>query len=294
MVKIAKKLNLMIIGIFVIFTISTGVFLYYINQPIFTHNYIEDDFEDKIPGIFPAGWLSAVHPLNVKVISDNGNNVMQIRDTGSDEITEVCRRFKKTSVGVIECRVKALDLQSGFFIHIPQRDTEYNPFDDIIIAFTNGNIYVIGGDNIIILDEDDSFWSFLRLTNNETWLINEWTLEDFDPIAEYEINEWISVKIVFDRNEFSLTINESSLGVFSYPKYNPPYFASLYFWTFIETSSFKFYVDDVKITLSQPVDYIHPANLFLLLLIPIFIIVIYITFQKRKQIYKGKSKQKKR
>lgn len=251
-----------------------------------SHNYIEDNFEDKIVGIFPAGWLSGVHPLNIKVVDDNGNNVMQVRDTTSDDVTEVERRFKKTTTGVIECKVKALDLDSGFFIHLVQLDREYNPFDDIIIGFDNGNIHVIGEENIVTINksdvEDTNWYDFLYPDSDVIWLIDENDLEDYDPVANYTINEWISIKIEFNRNEFILTINENSLGVFSYPLYNPPYFAGLYFWSFIKPSSFKFYVDDVKITLSQPVDYIHPANIVFMVLILISIIVIYIRFQKRK------------
>ena len=165
----------MIIMLF-FFSVSTGVFLYYTNQPVFSHNYIADDFDDKIAGIFPIGWLSFVNPLNVRVVSDGDNHVMEVRSAGS-EVTEICRRFKKTSEGVIEFRVKTLDTKSRFVIHIPQLDREYNPYDDIIIAFLEGSIYIVQEENIIELDTDPSFWEKLVLLNDDlSWAINEQSL----------------------------------------------------------------------------------------------------------------------
>jgi len=276
------KIKLWLIVGFILLSVPIGISLYYTNKPIFSFNYIEDNFEDGIPGLFPMGWLSVVNPFNVRVVSDSGNKVMEVRDTNSKDVTEICRRFKKTTIGIIECQVKPLDVETGFVIHIPQMDREYDPYDDIIIAFSKGGIYVIGEENILELGEDSSFWSWLRLTNDQTWLIDEWKLGDYNSIMKYEANVWYTIIIAFNRESFLLTINGNQLGVFNYPKYQPPYFCSLYFWSLITPSNFKFYVDNVKITLSQTVDYIHPMNIFFLTLIPIFIIGFYFLYKKRK------------
>ena len=105
----------------------------------------------------------------------------------------------------------------------------------------------------------------------------------------YEVNFWYSIKIEFNRERFLLTINEVLLGAFNYPRYNSPYLTSLYFVSFATQYDFKFYVDDVKITLSNPVDYIHPLNIFgiflmvFLLSIIILCILCYFKFSKLKR-----------
>ncbi|KKM86823.1 hypothetical protein LCGC14_1275120 [marine sediment metagenome] len=272
----------MLITGFILISIPVGFFLYHANKPIFSYNYIEDNFDDQIPGFFPLGWLSAVKPFNVKVVSDNGNNVMEVRGTNS-EITEIVRRFKKTSEGIIEFYVKPLDITTGFAIHIPQLDKEYDPFDDIIIMFLKGGIYVVGGDDIIVLERPPSFWERLILLNDElSWAIDELNLLNTVPVMRYEANLWYPIRIDFTKENFLLAINGNALGTFNYPKYNPPYFASLYFIAIATPSNFRFYVDNVKITLSQPVDYIHPANIILLMIIPISAVSFYILYKRKR------------
>ncbi len=272
----------MLITGFILISIPVGFFLYHANKPIFSYNYIEDNFDDQIPGFFPLGWLSAVKPFNVKVVSDNGNNVMEVRGTNS-EITEIVRRFKKTSEGIIEFYVKPLDITTGFAIHIPQLDKEYDPFDDIIIMFLKGGIYVVGGDDIIVLERPPSFWERLILLNDElSWAIDELNLLNTVPVMRYEANLWYPIRIDFTKENFLLAINGNALGTFNYPKYNPPYFASLYFIAIATPSNFRFYVDNVKITLSQPVDYIHPANISLLMIIPISAVSFYILYKRKR------------
>lgn len=249
-------------------------------------NCIEDNFEDQILGIFPAGWLSAVHPLNVRVISDHGNNVMEIKDSSSKEVTEVMRRFKKTSIGIIECQVKALNTDSGFVIHLVQTDKEYDPFDDIIIFFYKRSVYVIGEENIMPLEDiDPSFLDQLVLLNDEgSVIIDEWGLESYDSVYEYDTNVWYEVKLNFSREKFSLMINGELLGDFGYPKFNPPYFAGLYFWTAISPENFKVYIDNVKITILQAMDYIHPLNIIISFLLIFFISMIVLYYLKLKKI----------
>ena len=258
----------MIVG-FILISIPTGVFLYHANKPIFSSNYIADNFEDQIPLLFPAGWISLVNPWNVKVVYDGGNKVMEVKSSTSD-VTEVTRRFKKTSAGVIECKVKMLDVNGRFVLHMTQLDREYNPYDDIIIAFLDGGIYVVGEDNIIASVGGDS------------WAMDEQGLEDSVPLMNYVINIWYLVRIDFDREDFHLSINGNSLGVFSYPKYNSPYFTAVYFVSFMTSSTFRFYVDNVKITISQPVDYIHPGNIILLMIIPISAIGFYALYKRKR------------
>jgi len=277
------KLKLWLIVGIIVLSVPIGISIYYANKPPFSFNYIEDNFEDGIPGLFPMGWLSVVNPFNVRVVKDGNNKVMEVKDTDSKEVTEICRRFKKTTIGIIECDIKPLDIETGFVIHIPQTDREYDPYDDIIIVFLKGGIYVIGEENILELGEDSSFWSWLRLTNDQTWLIDEWKLGDYNSVMKYEANLWYSIKIDFNKENFLLTINGNQLRAFNYPKYNPPYFCSLYFWTLITPNDFKFYVDNVKITLSQTVDYIHPMNIFFLSIIPIFIIGFYLLYKRGKR-----------
>lgn len=265
---IKNKRNLLLIIGFILTSGFVGIFLYHTNKPIFSYNYIEDNFEDQIPGLFPIGWLSGVKPLNIRVVLDDGNNVMEVKGSSS-KVTEVVRRFKKTSVGIIECKVKALDVEGRFVVHIPQLDREYDPFDDIMIAFLERGIYVVGEENLIILEE------------GVAWATDEQSLEDSVPLMNYVINTWYLIKIEFNKERFLLTINGNYLGAFNYPKYNPPYFASLYFVAMATSYNFRFYVDNVKITLSQTVDYIHIGNVALLLVIPISIIGFYI-LSKRK------------
>ena len=249
------------------------MFLYHANKPIFSYNYIEDNFEDQIVGLFPMGWISLVNPWNVRVVYDNGNKVMEVESSTTD-VTEVTRRFKKTSNGIVECKVKMLDVNGRFVIHLTQLDREYNPYDDIIIAFIDGGIYVVGEDNIIVSVDGDS------------WAMDEQGLENSVPLMAYTINVWYSVRIDFDREDFHLSINGNSLGVFSYPKYNSPYFTAVYFVSFMTSSTFRFYVDNVKITISKPVDYIHPANIILIMIILISAVSFYILYKKRGSRYK--------
>ncbi|KKN37584.1 hypothetical protein LCGC14_0761900 [marine sediment metagenome] len=278
-----KVLNLLLITGFILVSIFVGLSLYHANKPIFSYNYIEDNFDDQIPGLFPMGWLSAVNPFNVRVVSDSGNRVMEVRGTNS-KITEVVRRFKRTSEGVIECKVKANDVQTGFVIHIPQLDREYDPYDDIMIVFLRGGIYVVGGDDIIELDTPPTFWERLILLNDElSWAIDEESLLNSVPVMSYSANFWYSIRIAFTKENFLLTINGNALGTFNYPKYNSPYFASLYFIAIATPINFRFYVDNVKITLIQAVDYIHPGNIALLVIILISAIGFYILYKKKKR-----------
>jgi len=268
--KINKKRNLFLISGFILILTITGFFIYHTNKPIFSYNYIEDTFEDQIPFIFPAGWISLVNPWNVKVVYDGGNKVMEVKSSTTD-VTEVTRRFKKASNGVIECKVKMLDIDGRFVIHMTQLDREYNPYDDIIIAFLDGGIYVIGEDNIIASVSGDS------------WAMDEQGLEDSVPLMMYTINLWYTIRIEFNRERFLLTINGNYLGDFDYPKYNTPYFTAIYFVSFMTSQIFRFYVDNVKITIIQSVDYIHPANIILLVIVPISAIGFYMLYKRRRR-----------
>ena len=270
MSKNKKQQKLLIIFGFLLISIPTGVFLYHANKPIFSHHYIEETFEDQIVGMFPIGWISFVNPFNVRVVKDEGNNVMEVKSSLTD-VTEVQRRFKKTSVGIIECKVKMLDVKGRFVIHMTQLDREYDPFDDIMIAFLKNGIYVVGEDNLITLEA------------GEAWATDEQSLEDSEPLMNYIINSWYTVKIEFNKERFLLTVNEYYLGAFNYPKYNSPYFASIYFISFMTSNIFRFYVDNVKITLSQTVDYIHLGNVALLLIIPISGIGFYYLYKRKKR-----------
>ena len=286
-----KRLILVNLIIFVILFSASSYWGYYANKPVFINNYIEDTFEDQIPGIFPMGWISGVRPFNSRVVFDDGNKVMEVRGTASEDV-EIARRFKRTSKGIIECKVKIPNVNVRFVIHIPQLDREYDPYDDIIIAFLDGGIYVVGEDNLVTQEEDPTFWEQLILLNdNISWAINEQSLVDSDSILEYEFNIWVSIRIDFDRDGFSLIIDDESLGIFNYPRYNPPYFASLYFCVFATSYNFQFYVDNVKITLIQPVDYIHPGNVVFLMIMLISFIGFYILYKKNKG-KKGRKKLK--
>jgi len=293
--NIQQKKGLLVVYMLIFaFCFSTILYLWYHgNKPIFRQNIIEDNFEDQIVGIFPAGWLSGVNPLSIKVVNDDGNNVMEVKSTVS-EVVEIVRRFKKTSVGVIECKAKILDANTRFVIHIPQLDREYDPYDDIIIAFLEGGVYVVDEDNLITQEEDPTFWEqLIMLDDDMSWAIDERSLEDSIPIMRYEINSWYSVRIDFNRESFLLTINGDLLGEFNYPKYNPSYFASLYFCTFATSYNFKFYVDNVKIILYQPVDYIHPLNIIvpiIMLFLLSMIVLCYFKFSKLKRKLKKKVK----
>jgi len=274
------KKHILISG-FILISFIVGFSLYQANKPIFTYNYIEDTFEDQIPLIFPVGWISLVNPWNVRVVYDSGNKVMEIKSSITG-VTEVARRFKKASNGVIECKIKMLDIKGRFVIHMTQLDREYDPYDDIIIAFIDSGVYVVGENNIITLGDGVS------------WAIDEQSLEDSIPLMNYLINVWYSVRVDYDREDFHLSIDGNSLGVFNYPKYNSPYFTAIYFVSFMTSQTFRFYVDNVKITIIQSVDYIHPGNIILLLVIPIFAIGFYVLYKKRrgkKEIYYKRGKK---
>ena len=262
---------------------------YHANKPIFAHNYVEDTFEDQIPGIFPAGWFSIVNPFNVRVVSDGDNKIMEVRSAGSEDVTEIQKKFKKTTEGTIQCKINTQNANARFVIHITQLDREYNPYDDIIIAFLEGEIHVVGEENLITLEDDPTFWGkIMLLNNNVSWAIDEQSLEDSVPLMRYEVNFWYSIKIEFNKERFLLTINEVFLGAFNYPRYNSPYFVSLYFVSFATQDGFRFYVDDVKITISNPVDYIHPLNIIIPILMVFFssmIILCYFRFSKLKRNY---------
>ncbi|KKM08145.1 hypothetical protein LCGC14_1726820 [marine sediment metagenome] len=278
-----KILNLLLITGFILISIPVGLSLYHANKPIFSYNYIEDNFEDQIPFVFPIGWLSVVNPWNVRVVYDGGNKVMEIKSS-TTSVTEITRRFKRTSEGVIESKVKMLDVNGRFVIHMTQLDREYDPYDDIIIAFLDGGVYVVGEEHIITKENDPALWEKLIMLNDDTsWAIDEQGLEDSVPLMNYVINVWYSVRIDYDREDFHLSINGNTLGVFNYPKYDSPYFTAVYFVSFMTSSTFRFYVDNVKITIIQSVDYIHPGNVALLVIIPISTIGIYFLYKRKKR-----------
>jgi len=279
--KKGKKNLLLIVGFLFILGI-TGFFLYQLNKPVFSYNYIEDTFEDQIPFVFPIGWLSVVNPWNVRVVYDGGNKVMEIKSSTSG-VTEITRRFKRASEGVVESKVKMLDIDGRFVIHMTQLDREYDPYDDIMIAFLDGGIYVVGEENIITKENDPALWEKLIMLDDTSWAIDEQGLEYSAPLMNYIINVWYTVRIDYDREDFHLSINGNPLGVFSYPKYNSPYFASIYFVSFMTSQTFRFYVDNVKITIIQSVDYIHPGNVILLVIIPILGFGIYFLYKRKRR-----------
>jgi len=260
---------------------------YHANKPVFISDYVDDTFEDQILGVFPAGWVSIVNPFNVMVVLDGDNKVMEVSSAGSEDVTEIQKKFKRTTEGTIQCKIKIQDTNTRFVIHITQLDREYDPYDDIIIAFLEAGIYIVGEENIITLEDDLSFWERLILLNDDvSWAIDEQSLEDSVPLMRYELNLWYSIKIEFNKERFLLTINEVLLGAFDYPRYNSPYLTGLYFVSFATQYNFKFYVDDIKITISNPVDYIHPLNIFSMFLMIFFlsmIILCYFNFSKLKR-----------
>ncbi len=287
--NIQRKKRLLVIYMMVFtFFLSTFIYLWYHgNKPIFKQNVIEDSFEDQIVGIFPAGWFSIVNPWNVKVVSDGTNNVMEVKGISAQGYTEIQKKFKRTAEGIIKCKVKILDMNTRFVIHIAQRDREYNPNNDIIITFLEGGIYVVGEANLIESENGLSLWENLIMVNDDmSWAIDEQSLLDSNSIMNYILNSWYSIEINFNQEEFFLTINENFLGVFDYPKYDSIYFTSIYFIPFMTKYDFKFYVDDVEITISNPVDYIHPLNIFILVLMIFLlsmIILCYFKFSKLKR-----------
>ncbi|KKN53982.1 hypothetical protein LCGC14_0597200 [marine sediment metagenome] len=290
---IKKKLTLISLIIFIILFSMLSYLWYHGNKPIFQTNYVEDTFEDQITGLFPAGWFSIVNPLNVKVTLDEGNKVMEINSAGSEDVTEIQKKFKRAIEGIVECKVKILDMNTRFVIHIPQADREYNPYDDIIIAFLEGGIYIVGDENIVELETDPVFWERLIMLNDGfSWAIDEQSLEDSNPIATYILNSWYSIKIEFNRERFLLTINGDILGTFNYPKYKPSYFTSLYFVSFATKYDFKFYVDDVSINMISTTNYIHPLNIIVPILMALFLFVIILSYFKlsKSKIRFGKNK----
>ncbi len=288
-----KKGLVFIVFIFVILFSMLSYLWYHGNKPIFQTDYVEDTFEDQISGLFPAGWFSAVNPLNIKVTLDEGNKVMEVRGISSQGVTEIQKKFKRAIEGIIECKVKILDMNTRFVIHIPQADREYNPYDDIILSFIEGGIYVVGDENIIELETDPVFWERLIMLNDDfSWAIDEQSLENSDPIATYIINSWYLIKIEFNRERFLLTINGDILGTFNYPRYKPPYFTSLYFVSFATKYDFKFYIDNVSVNMISTTNYIHPLNIIIPILIVFFLFIIILSYFKlsKSKIKFGKNK----
>lgn len=257
---------------------STFLYMWYHgNKPIFAYNYIANDFEDQIPGLFPAGWFSIVNPFNVRVVLDGDNKVMEVKSAGSEDVTEIQKKFKKTTEGIIQCKVKMLDDNGRFVIHMTQLDREYNPYDDIIIAFLEGGIHVVKEENLITLGDGVS------------WAIDEQSLEESTPLTNYEINIWYLVRIDFTIESFLLAIDGVSLGEFQYPRYNSPYFVSLYFVSFATQYNFKFYVDNVNIRITDAIVYIHPLNIFISIIIfSSLFVILFNCFKYSKLKNKGK------
>lgn len=241
-----KRIKYSLFAMVIIGIVAIGYVSYHANKPLLETNKVADDFGDQLVGVFPPGWWSGVNPGNVKVTTLNNNKVMRISDTSTNDVTEVMKKFKKTSKGVVKCDVRAREIDSGFFIHLPQRDSDYDPDDDAIIFFKRGGVYIIGESDIITLDSGKK-------------IINE-RYDKSESIFSYSEDEWIHVEIHFNLENFELILNDTNVGTFDYPVKPPNYFTSIYFWTSIGMSDFCVYVDNVDITLQDTVDPYHPLN----------------------------------
>ncbi|MFO7798118.1 MAG: hypothetical protein R6W84_18420 [Promethearchaeia archaeon] len=250
-----KLLKISVICSLFIFLAVIGINLYYANKPLLETSKLTDTFDDQLPGLYPLGWFSGitVHPENIQIVQKDGSNVMKIQDTLG--VTEVMKKFKKTTEGTIICDINIDSSESGFVIHIPQKDSEYNPHDDIIIVFLNGGIYIITEENLVEVEDQ----------GETIWLIDEWSLETTStPVGTYRRNIWFTIQIDFTMNNFIVFMDQEKLGTFNYPSYTPSYLCSLYFWTLYEPTGFNVYIDNVDITLIETYDSIHPLNAFLL------------------------------
>jgi hypothetical protein len=232
-----------------------GFLAYHLNKPITEAGRLGDDFEDQVPGTFPAGWWSGVNAHNARVRDLGGNLALEVLDDDGDDVTEVMKKFTKSSEGSFSCRLLIDDPEGGFVLHLPQRDSDYNPYDDIVVVFLNRGVYVAGEGDIVEFEYEGEI----------VQLIDEWGLAGRSPLETYRAGSWMDVELDFDLESFSLEVNGTDTGAHSYPRYSPSYICSVYVWTLIEPAGFSVYVDDVDIRIAEMVDPMHPLNLALLI-----------------------------
>ena len=232
MVEIAKKPNLMIIGIFVIFTISTGVFLFNIKQPVFTHNYIEDDFDDDKLGSIPSEFTGTGRRFGeVQVVqwneTDNHGNVVEIgyfEERTDPKGTELSILFEKSVKGIVEFDVYN-KVGGQLYLDLVQEDVIYDFRDDICIRMPRTN-----RDHITAMDGLGIHKNILYFTE-KTW---------------YSFRIKFNVKIGWDLIIIGLGSNTFNHFQFYH---QPKYFSQLYFATYILDN--VFYIDNIRISLLE-------------------------------------------
>jgi hypothetical protein len=127
-------------------------------------------------------------------------------------------------------------------VHLPQKDSEYDPKDDAIIGLYDGKITAVSD-----CEEHDDMWSEIRYNDN--------------PVYTYDSDKWYTIKIDFNLDKYTLYIDNKYVGTYNYPVENPDYITSLYFWGNSDPGqTFKFYIDNVDIKLYNTIESVHSWN----------------------------------
>lgn len=225
------------------------------------------DFEDDQIGDYPKGFVGVLRDTEyTRVINfdETHGNVVEIRYLKANIINpieiyggvEFNTLFGLTDKGIIEFDIYGL-FHKKINIDVCQTDGEYDYRDDIVI-----NIRASG--NIAIRDNDQ-----------------------YREVKRFVTENWYHFKIQFDIEKgWILWINDDVIQFNRYTfEEQPPYFCQLYFATY-ELGN-VFYVDNIKIILDQPPENIYPLDVYIPIIIIIFlsmiVLVYFFKFSKLKR-----------
>lgn len=255
--KSNKSLKLMMISLIFPLLIILGILL--IDQSEKSNLMTLYDFEDDDIESYPKGFVGVWRDTNytrVIYLGETYGNVVEIRyldepplnplDNGGLEFNTL---FRLSSKGTIEFDIYVL-FNKRIAIDIVQTDGEYDVNDDIVIRIGNSNekdIRIMTGDGV------------------------------YQIVKSFSTKVWYHFKIEYDIEiGWSLWI-DNVIESYSLPFYqDPPYFCQLYFATY-ELGQ-VFYVDNVKITLDQLTDPIYPLDVYIPIVIVMFLSMIFLFY----------------
>jgi len=270
-----KNLKLIVISLTIFFFIILGISL--IDQSEKSNLVMSYDFEDDEIGAYPNGFVGVLRDTNytrVIYLDEIHGQVVEIRYLEEPPFNPIIgggmefnALFGLTAAGTVEFDIYVLHAKR-IYIDICQTDVEYDYRDDIAIRMPLSTT----DDYIAIMDDEG----------------------EYERVKSFSTKVWYHFKIEYDIEiGWSLWIDHV-IESHSLPFYqDPPYMCQLYFATY-ELGQI-FYVDNVKITLEQPSDYIYPLDVYIpiIILISLSMVILFYHFKSSKLKRKTTTKRRK-